>query len=60
MFFPLVNDDLGVALCPELVALLAELASTRLVVVDLTVEGDPDGIVLIGHGLMPACEVNNL
>lgn len=47
-----VDEHLGVGVRAEGVAPF-EFAAERAEVVDLAVEGDPDGPVLVGHGLVP-------
>ena len=54
-----VDDDLGVAVRAEGVAGGLELGAQLAVVVDLAVVDEPDGLVLVGHGLVPALAVDD-
>ena len=54
-----VEDDLGVAVGCEAVPLGLEAGAEFLEVVDFAVEGDPDGLVLVGHGLPAAVKVDD-
>ena len=54
-----VDDDLGVRPRAERVAESFQLAPQLQKIVDLAVEHHPDGLVLIGHGLMTAREIDD-
>ena len=54
-----VDDGFGVGVGAEEVAARDELAAQLDVVVDLAVEDDPDGLVLVGHRLAAAGEVDD-
>ena len=47
-----VDDDFSIRVRAELMSGGDELGPKFLEVVDFTVEGDPDGLILIAHGLM--------
>jgi len=49
----------AVKLPAEAVAALFEIGTELAVVVDLAVEGDPDGFVFVGDGLVAAGEVDD-
>src|SRR5881396_2603272 len=57
--FVRVHDRLGVAARPVAVAPRLEARAQRGVVVDLAVVDDPDGLVLVGHGLVTARHVDD-
>ena len=50
-----MDDDLGIGLGPESVAFAEQIFSQFLVVIDLPVEDDPDGVVLVCDGLLAPC-----
>ena len=54
-----VEDDLRVARRGEAVPLALQLGAELLEVIDLPVEGDPDGAVLVAHRLVAAGEVDD-
>ena len=54
-----VENDFGVARGPEPMASGLEQRPQRAVVVDLAVEDDPAGLVLVGHRLMPAGAIDD-
>ena len=54
-----VDDDLGVAVRAEGVAGGLELGAQLAVVVDLAVVDEPDGLVLVGDGLVAALAVDD-
>jgi hypothetical protein len=54
-----VRDDLAVAAGPELVAGGGEVGPEVLVVVDLAVDGDDDGLVLVVEGLVAGGRVDD-
>ena len=54
-----VDDDLAVAVRAEGVAGGLELGAQLAVVVDLAVVDEPDGLVLVGHRLVPALAVDD-
>ena len=54
-----MHDDFGVRVGRKPVASRFEVGAKFAVVVDLPVEGDPDGAILIGKRLPPAGEVND-
>src|SRR5919108_1851137 len=54
-----VDDRFGIARGAEDVALLLELVPELAIVVDLAVEHDPDGGVLVRHGLLAAGQVDD-
>ena len=54
-----VDDDFGVGVRVETMALAFESRAQRLEVVDLTIEDHPDGSVFVVHGLMPTLDVND-
>ena len=58
-FFVRVDDDLRVALRLEMIAAGFQRVAKLLEVIDLPVEYDDDGSVLIEHGLMSAAEVDD-
>src|SRR2546427_171018 len=58
-FFIEMDDDFSVGACAEGMALCFHLVPQRLEVVDLTVENDPDAIVLIADGLVATGDVND-
>ncbi len=48
-----VDDDFSVGVGTESVAGGNQLRAQFLEVIDFAVEGDPDGLIFIAHGLMP-------
>src|SRR6266853_2264629 len=54
-----VDDALGVAMRAEGVAQSDELLAKRQVIVDFSIEDDPNGAVLVAEGLVPSGEVHN-
>ncbi len=54
-----VDDDLGVAVRAERVAGGLKLSAQLAIVVDLAVIDEPDGLVLVGHGLMATLTVDD-
>src|SRR2546428_9654616 len=54
-----MHDDFCISARAELMALCFQLVPKRLKVVDLTVENDPNAIVLIADGLVSAGNVND-
>src|SRR5207244_4704610 len=54
-----VDDHLGVALSREPVSECFELAAQRSEVVNLSVEDNPRGLILVGHGLSPGGEIDD-
>ena len=53
-----MEDDFGIALRAELM-MTREFATQFDVVVDLTIEGDPDRPVFVAHGLTPGVEIDD-
>ena len=54
-----MNDGLGVAARAVAVALPLEVGAQGCVVVDLSIECDPDAVVLVGERLMSAGEIDD-
>src|SRR5690606_28219862 len=54
-----VGDDLGVGTGAEVVTARFEITAQFGMVVDLAVEGDPDGVVLVGNRLVAALKVDD-
>jgi len=54
-----VDDGFGVGIGAECVATLFESGLDFAVVVDFAVEGDPDGFVFVGEGLVAATEIDD-
>lgn len=54
-----MDNRFGVATSPELVAFSGQLRSELLVVVNLAVEDDPHGAILVGDWLVTPDEVND-
>ncbi len=52
-------DGLGIALRPVTVAMRFKLRAELGVVVDLAVEDDPDGLVLVGERLVASRQIND-
>src|SRR5690606_32817563 len=59
VLFPAVHDDLGVRRRAETVAAGFEIGPQIAMVVDLTVEDDPDRPVFVGHRLPAAGQVDD-
>jgi hypothetical protein len=59
ILFVHVEDDFRVRDCGEVVPLGQEFGRQFTVIVDLSVENDPQGKILIGDGLVAGCEINN-
>src|SRR5208337_367094 len=54
-----MQNGFGVAVRPELMAPGEEIRAQIAVVIDFTVESNPDGLVLVGDGLVAARQINN-
>src|SRR5712692_5515395 len=54
-----MNDDFCVAASLEPMAFLFEFRMKLLKVINLTVHDHPNGFVLVGDGLMPACHIDD-
>src|SRR5690349_21725008 len=52
LFIPMDND-FSISVGTELMACGDQLSAQLLEVVDLAIKGNPDGFILIAHGLMP-------
>src|SRR5208282_893519 len=54
-----MQNGFGVAVRPELMAPRQEIRAQIAIVIDFTVEGNPDGLVLVGDRLVAAGQVND-
>ena len=54
-----MQNGFGVAVRPELMAPRQEVRAQIAIVIDFTVEGNPDGLVLVGDGLVAARQIND-
>jgi len=58
-FFVEVDDSFGIGLGVEAMVLLRESVEQGLIVVYFAVEDNPDGLVFVVNGLIPAGEVDD-
>jgi hypothetical protein len=54
-----MQNSFGVAMGPELVAARQEIRTEIAVIINFAVERDPDGLVLIGDGLVTARQIDD-
>jgi hypothetical protein len=59
IFFIQVNDDLGIRVRGEPMSTTFEISADVSEAVNLAVQGDPDGLVFVGDGLVAIRNINN-